>query len=87
MAKFPSQSGKLYITKCSHDIKESTTLKDLLLCIAVPRGHDPRGVVGEHIRTLGSIPPSQNGIYILDTLFNGVISYEEVLPNIQYSLE
>jgi hypothetical protein len=85
--KFPLKVGSFTLLNVPHARKEETTLKELCLCIGVPRGHDPRGVVGEHIRALGLIPPFQHGPDVLDTIFQGVMSYEYVLANIQDNQE
>jgi hypothetical protein len=49
--------------------KEAKALKEISLCTIFSRVHDPKGVVGEHIRALGLISSFQHDLNSLDTIF------------------
>jgi hypothetical protein len=53
---FPIKLGKYTLTNVPHAKKEVTTLKELILCTWMTKGHDPKKVVFNHYKTLKMIP-------------------------------
>jgi hypothetical protein len=47
-----------------------------------PRGHDPRGISREHVKSVGLVHPVAHDVNISYKLFKGVIVFKEVLNRV-----
>jgi hypothetical protein len=75
--------GIFSLLNAPHARKEAMTLKELSLCTGNSRRHDPMGMVEEHIKAIGLAPSYKHDPNTIYVIFQGTMSYEEVLDNIQ----
>jgi hypothetical protein len=85
--RFPIMVGTQTLLNVPHAKKEAKALKDLILCIGKAIKHDPKGVVQSHLKSVGLVHPTQPQIDPQEDIFQGSLSFEEVLIRIKDEIE
>jgi Icc-related predicted phosphoesterase len=70
--------GSYTISNRQHARKEEESLKELIICLGDPKGHDPHELASIHVRYVGLTNSNIHVVDFEEDTFKGTISYDEV---------